>query len=202
MELQAIEFQRKSGREEILETGKNLMLLDFWRWAYSDLVGNTDRGAIAEYLVAIACDIEDNPRISWNAYDLETNDGIKIEVKSSGYLQTWKQKDYSKPIFRIPKTKAWDYRENVYETDSKRQADVYVFALHAHKEKNTVNPLDARQWEFYILNSKVLDEKVGTSVNISLKKILELGGRKCAFEEILAAIRSASPMETKTNDPV
>ncbi len=27
---------------------------DFWQWAYSDLVGNTDRGTLAEYIVAKA----------------------------------------------------------------------------------------------------------------------------------------------------
>ncbi len=202
MELDAIEFQRKSGQEEIIAPDKNRKLLDFWSWAYSDLVSNTDRGSIAEYLVAIACDIEDNPRISWNAYDLLTNDGIKIEVKSSGYLQTWKQKDYSRPIFGIPKTLAWDYRMNVYEIDRKRQADVYVFALHAHKDKATVNPLDTHQWEFYILSSKVLDERVRNSKNISLKKIVELGGVRCNFDEILATIISAISIESKQDIPL
>lgn len=202
MELDAIDFQRKSGQEEIIAAGKNRKLLDFWSWAYSDLVSNTDRGSIAEYLVAIACDIEDNPRISWNAYDLLTKDGIKIEVKSSGYLQTWKQKDYSRPIFGIPKTLAWDYKNNVYEIDRKRQADVYVFALHAHKDKATINSLDTHQWEFYILSSRVLDEKVRNSKNISLKKILELGGRRCTFDEIFTTIKSAISNEFKQDIPL
>ncbi len=29
---------------------------DFWQWAYSDLVGNTDRGTLAEYIVAFTGD--------------------------------------------------------------------------------------------------------------------------------------------------
>ncbi|MDM8523410.1 hypothetical protein QUF80_08570 [Desulfococcaceae bacterium HSG8] len=39
------------------------------------------------------------------AYDLETHDGIKIEIKSAAYVQSWHQKDYSKITFRIPKTR-------------------------------------------------------------------------------------------------
>ena len=29
-------------------------ILDYWVWAFSDLVGNTERGVLAEYLVAMA----------------------------------------------------------------------------------------------------------------------------------------------------
>ena len=32
----------------------NKTMLDYWQWAFSDLVGNTDRGVLAEYLVAMA----------------------------------------------------------------------------------------------------------------------------------------------------
>ena len=71
MELKAIEQTRKSGMEEIVGVNKTRSLLNFWQWAYSDLVGNTERGAVAEYLVALACDIEDRLRIGWDAYDLE-----------------------------------------------------------------------------------------------------------------------------------
>ena len=28
-------------------------ILDYWVWAYSDLVGNTEGGVLAEYLVAV-----------------------------------------------------------------------------------------------------------------------------------------------------
>jgi len=32
-------------------------ILDFWRWAYSDLIDNTSRGIFAEWLVAQALGI-------------------------------------------------------------------------------------------------------------------------------------------------
>lgn len=58
--------------------------------------------------------------------------------------------DFSKPIFSIRQTIAWDSIENVYSTEKKRHTDVYVFALLAHKVKETLYPLDTRQWEFYV----------------------------------------------------
>lgn len=110
MELKAIEFKQKTGLEVIVSQGKKRNLINFWQWAYSDLVGNTERGILAEYLVALACNIDDNARISWDAYDLKLDNGIRIEVKSSGYLQTWRQESYTKPVFSIRKTIAWDHK--------------------------------------------------------------------------------------------
>lgn len=188
MELKAIEFKQKTGLEVIVSQGKKRNLINFWQWAYSDLVGNTERGILAEYLVALACNIDDNARISWDAYDLKLDNGIRIEVKSSGYLQTWRQESYTKPVFSIRKTIAWDHKENAYEKEKKRQADVYVFALLAHKNQNTLNPLDTRQWEFYIIHSQVLDKVVGDARQISLKKLVKLGVVKSNFDKLLEDI--------------
>lgn len=188
MELEAIEFTRKTGKEIFNGDKRKRTLLDFWRWAYSDLIGNTERGAIAEYIVAIACEIDDNIRVSWNTYDLSLKNGLKIEVKSSAYLQTWKQKKYSTPIFNIPQTKAWDYIENKYDPEKKRHADVYVFALLAHKDKKTINPLDTNQWEFYILSTQKINDRIKNSKQISLKKLIAIGAIKSTFEKLHQSI--------------
>jgi hypothetical protein len=188
MELNPIDIIKRTGEEELIGVKVKRILLNFWQWAYSDLVGNTDRGYIAEYLVALACGLDDEPRISWDAYDLKLNNGIKLEVKSSAYLQSWKQKDYSKPIFGIPKTIAWDYKENIYDTEKKRQADVYVFALLAHKDKETLNPLDTKQWEFYILDTKVINREMKDAKLISLEKIIGLGAIQCTFDNLMDKI--------------
>lgn len=184
MALDSINLDRLSGSERIVDSKISRTLLDYWQWAYSDLVGNTERGNLAEYLVALSCGIDNEIRISWNSYDLELNNGIKIEVKSSAYLQSWKQKDFSKPIFSVSKTLAWDYLENTYDNKKKRQADVYVFALLAHKDKSTINPLDTKQWDFYILNTKILNKEVGDNKTISLGKIIKIGAIKSNFMDL------------------
>ena len=56
--------------------------------AVADIVGNTNRGALAEFIVARAIGSEPAVRNDWAAYDLETPSGIKVEVKSSAYLQS------------------------------------------------------------------------------------------------------------------
>jgi len=80
----------KNGNEIFTFNGNNTVhkLIDFWKWNVSDLLSNTTRGTLAEYIVAIAMDIDlSNIRQEWNAFDLETKEGIKIEVKSSAYLK-------------------------------------------------------------------------------------------------------------------
>ena len=48
-------------------------LKDFWAWNSSDLLNNTLRGALAEYIVAMALGIEFSyAREDWSEYDLLT----------------------------------------------------------------------------------------------------------------------------------
>ena len=56
-------------------------ILDYWSWAYSDIIGNTNRGALAEFIVARAIGSEPAVRNDWAAYDLETPNGIKVEAR-------------------------------------------------------------------------------------------------------------------------
>ena len=76
---------------------------------------------------------------------------IAVEVKTSGYLQTWEQKALSKPIFGIQPTFGWDSKTNEYEAEKKRQSDIYVFCVHAHTDQETADPLQICQWEFNLL---------------------------------------------------
>jgi hypothetical protein len=186
--LDAIINSKKTGNELVIGDRKYRTIVDFWKWAYSDLIGNTERGAVAEYLVAIACDTEDKVRISWDSYDIQLKNGLRIEVKSSAYLQTWKQKKLSSPVFNIPKTFNWDHINNEYGLEKKRQADIYVFALLAHLDKDSLNPLDTRQWEFYIINTDILNKQIEDSKQITLKKLIEINSIKCTFEELYERI--------------
>ena len=44
----------------------------------------------------------------------------------------------------------------------------------SHQDKNSVNPLNLSQWDFYILETKVLNEKVKTQKSITLSSLLKL----------------------------
>jgi len=115
---------RKSGSEVFHRGGQPIgcKILDFWSWAYSDYLGNTERGALAEFIVAADLGRTNQVRQGWNPFDIETSDGVKIEVKQSAYLQAWNQKKHSKIIFSIRPTHAWNFQTDVMEKDVRRQA--------------------------------------------------------------------------------
>ena len=100
--LNFIKTTRKSGNERFLLNGKSLgfTLLDFWQWSASDLVSNTNRGILAEFIVANDLGIADGLENEWAPYDLLYK-GIKIEVKSGAYIQSWEQQEFSKISFGI-----------------------------------------------------------------------------------------------------
>jgi hypothetical protein len=107
--------KRLEGPEAFRSGGRTLGfgVLGFWQWSASDLVSNATRGRLAEFVVAQALGIPTSGvRDEWAAYDLETPEGIKVEVKSSAYLQSWAQRQPSSVIFSVRKTRAWDPDSN------------------------------------------------------------------------------------------
>ncbi len=154
--------RRKSGNKAFRDGNRTLPfdLLNFWQWSTSDLVSNATRGVLAEYIVARALGLaETDVRDEWAPFDLATGSHIRGEVKSAAYVQSWRQNQLSNIVFRTPKTRAWDPETNILSDDAKRQADVYVFALLAHREKESIDPLDLSQWRFYVLPTVVLDRR-------------------------------------------
>ena len=152
----ALTAEKKCGDERFLNGNVSVRLLDFWAWAYSDLVGNTERGKLAEYIVSLAMDCAEDRSEGWGAFDILSPEGIKIEVKTSAYLQSWAQKKTSDIRFGIRETLAWDSKTNSFAESARRQADVYVFCVENCKEQELVNPLDLTQWDFYPIATAVL----------------------------------------------
>lgn len=189
-----LDVERKKGDERFCSKGKPLdfNLLGFWRWSASDLVSNAMCGILAEYIVANALGIADGLRTEWDAFDLLTKDGIKIEVKSAAYLQSWYHKELSKITFSIRQTRLLDANTNELSTELKRQADIYVFCILHHQEKHSINPLNLDQWTFYILRSSVLDEKLLIQKTLRLAGLLKLNPHTAKYEELAGYIERIS----------
>jgi len=169
----------RTGSERFQSQGAKtaLSLLDFWRWSTSDLVSNATRGVLAEFIVATALGIPiTRPREEWAAWDLTTPEGTKVEVKSAAYIQSWSQEEFSEIAFKIPKTRTRDPKSKHRNGDAKRQADVYVLSLLAHKDKATINPLNLDQWTFFILPTAILDARTRSQHSITLPSLLRLHG--------------------------
>ena len=191
-ELGPIQIQPLSG-EESFSSGENPLgfnVQSFWRWSASDLINNTMRGVLAEFIVAQALGIaQDKAREEWAPYDLETPDGLTIEVKSSAYIQSWGQKNLSAISFGCKPTKAWSNETGSFEKGQpRRQAKVYVFALLAHKDQFTLDPLNLDQWLFYVLPTAELNAR-GKQGTIGLGTLKKLNCSPVTFNELADRIK-------------
>ncbi|MEP6834774.1 MAG: hypothetical protein ABJB74_15375 [Gemmatimonas sp.] len=189
MSLERLPLVRKTGDEALHADGRTVggSLLEFWRWSASDLMSNATRGVLAEYIVHRAIDgADDAIRQEWDAFDLITHDGIRLEVKSAAFIQSWHQRRESAIRFRIPKTKAWSADNNKHEPLSKRQADVYVFAL-LH-ERDAPDPLNVQHWTFYVMAARVLDARSRSQHSITLASLEREAQAVATFETLLGAI--------------
>lgn len=197
----SVDIPRKNGTEAFHAGSRPLgfSLLDFWQWADSDLVGNTSRGAVAEFLVARSLGMgAKDTRNDWQPFDLHVEGGPRIEVKSAAYVQSWPQKEYSRIVFGTAPKRPWNKEKNMIGPEPERQADMYVFALLAHRtgdlagDKETVDPMDVDQWKFYVVPTLDLpSSKDGSPQNSITLQALQRLKRPVCFAEIPAAVQGA-----------
>lgn len=168
-------------------TGTDATVAQFWAYAMRDLRTNTTRGFLAEFLVAKAVGAT-GVQPEWNSFDVLTPDGVKVEVKSSAYLQSWAQRTLTPPVFNRLTARSWAFEDGEAEERS-HNADVYVLALQAVQSHDEYDPLDTLQWEFYVLPVSTLAARGYRSITLNaLRKIAE----PVAFAGLAAAIRDAA----------
>lgn len=183
-----------TGSEEFTLHGESagMTVLDYWAWSCSDLYDNTMRGVMAEFLVSLSFNKELSPntqmRTNWLPYDVTSPTGRRIEVKSAAYIQSWTPEDvFSQIKFDIGKKIAWD--GTTYASEPKRNCDLYVFCIFtAHTRDISVLNLD--YWDFYVLPTFVLNEKVPEQKGISLSSLLKLEPVKTDYAGLGAVIES------------
>ena len=148
----------------------NATVLDFWRFALGDLRMNNARGYLAEFIVTRALGIAAQ-RVEWAEYDV-LFDNIKIEVKSSAYLQSWEQPRLSRITFTGLKGTRYTPRGGYDPAGKQFNADVYVFGVQTATDHASYNVLDLTQWAFYVLPRTTLESRGYGS--ISLPALAEL----------------------------
>lgn len=148
---------------------------DFWQWAYSDLLQNTTRGVLAEYIVAVLLGVDSSPRNPWMPFDLRLEDSTTIEVKTMSRLQAWAQKKLSEPKVVISERRNWNPDTGIMEQVPSLNADIYVICYFTCEDHSVANPLNLNQWVFFVLDKKEVGELLKKSKSISLKALIKIG---------------------------
>lgn len=209
-------YQQKLTGLEHLTDGSSVLpfhIAEYWQWAYSDMLRNTQRGVFTEYIVKAALDLggiytNNNIRSNFEPFDLvgpnisrrctspESENSsfdylpCRIEVKSAAYVQAWEQHPGTTPkiSFSIAPAKVPDEIGD-FRPDAPRQrnSDLYVFAIYTAKKKEQ-NIMDMSLWEFYVVKTSVLNEKCGEQKTLSLTKLETLNAKKVSFSGLCQAI--------------
>lgn len=90
----------------------------------------------------------------WAAWDIESDDGLRVEVKQSARRQSWGEST-SSPRFSIQAARGHypDGKAYLPNLTGSRLADIYVFAWHDGEDQRVVS-----QWEFYVVEAGRLPE--------------------------------------------
>jgi hypothetical protein len=170
-----VETIKKVWNEKVLFDWKNInkTLIDFWAWNGSDLVNNAMRWKLAEYIIALALWLDNWYRIEWDEYDLIYKK-LKIEIKSWAYIQSWEQEKLSNIVLWIKPTDNWNW---IFQ----RQSDIYIFAILKCIDSKIINPLNLEQWDFYIIKTEILNNKLWWQKTIWLNSLLKLNPIKSDF---------------------
>lgn len=184
-------MKKLTGDEHFLYEGVsvNKLLIDFWSWQSSDLLNNSIRGALAEYIVAMSLNLDTSEaRNVWDDHDLVYND-FNIEVKSSSFLQSWEKSEMSRIVFTIYESRP--SAASLWENDDiRRHSDLYIFCVFACQDRLLADPLKLEQWNFYVLKTAELNTKVGHQKSISLSSLLSIGAIKTDYKGLKATVDS------------
>jgi hypothetical protein len=166
-------------------SGTEATVTDFWRFSLGDLRMNSTRGYLAEFLVAQALGVKAF-RVEWDAYDLLFGE-IRVEVKSSAYLQSWKQPRLSTITFgglqaRVLKA------DNSYELERTFNADVYVFCTQTCQSHDLYDPLDVSQWSFDVVSAGAIANLNQKSMGLST--VRKLSGGATEYSEVATVVQA------------
>jgi hypothetical protein len=145
-------------------------VLDFWSWAYSDLVSSGNRGIFAEFLVGAVLGTTENARIEWDIAD-HIYRGRKIKVKSAAYIEHWLQSKPSRISFPINHVQRREIKTSVPGLTLYPKPEVYVFCVFDVKDRNEANPLDMAKWLFFPVAAHVIESKYRRKKSLTLKEV-------------------------------
>lgn len=151
-------------------------ILDLWESKYSNIFNMQE--VIAEYLVEKALGIDKAQNTDyWTLYDILYRN-YRIEIKQTSYYHPWNEDGKISNIRRFGITKAnSNYEFEDLPNKYARQNDIYIFCLNTGETKETSNPMNIDNWEFYIVPTEIINDICGDNKTIILNKVRDLAKR-------------------------
>jgi len=154
------------------------------------VIGNLYRPHYVERMIALALG-EGFQLVSadWSGWDIESREGLRIEVKQSAAWQTWSNATGAKPssgTFDISaRTGHWADGGATWVPHAGRQAHLYIFAWHQITGPDKVDHRDPSQWLFYVVPSADLP----AAQNTIRQSVVARRWSERRFSELRSAVR-------------
>lgn len=148
------------------------------------LIANNMRGLVAEALVASVLESEWRwCSDDWYGWDFDRADGLKLEVKQSAALQTWKLQDGRASACRYDiKARQGRYDGADWYPGKGRNADLFVMAHHFVAD-DTADHRAPEQWRFFVIAERALP--LADSIGLRrLEKLIDA----CDYDGLAAAV--------------
>jgi hypothetical protein len=159
------------------------------------LISNDIRSCYVEFMIATI--LGEGWRVvsaDWAGWDLEDDQGARVEIKQSTAYQPWTERSGAKPAkgsfgIEVPKgyyEGGWRY----VELNGRRAADLFIFAWHESDDHR-----DAAQWIFFVVPEAKLPsrKKIGLS---SLRRLADPCSAATLGETVNAALRDLPKLKT------
>ena len=165
------------------------------------LINNVYRGDYVEGLIYFALrEFQWNLLHPWAGWDLEREDGVRVEVKNSAGWQTWshcpRYGPTKNPDFSVAPKKSY-YLSNDVCADWKsadppaRSADIYIFAWHPETDREIADHRLAGQWEFFVVPESLVAKSRGDNKKISLNQVRELAAA-VTYDQLAAKVTAVA----------
>jgi hypothetical protein len=171
-------------------------VVDFWQWAFSDILTNINRAVFGECLVGRALGLtHGKTRRTWDYVDFEY-EGHAIEVKSTGFSQRWEAGKTHTNSFDIEAKIPTRFRRPSPDKDAvpERSGEVYVFAVFnsgaADIDSEAVEDVDSEavtdisKWGFYVFPRSELDERWPNQKKVSFNVVKKTGKKLYKYSEL------------------
>lgn len=152
----------------------------FWRFQFSNL--SDMQGEVGEFVVSMALNnVLPNNKCGWTHWDINYG-ATKVEVKTTSYYQPWRSKKTDaegNEVENISEHRAFSIRKshkdwNDPTSELIRHSDIYIFVLDIGKTETTANPLHLENWRFWVIPTKLINDKCNDNKSISLGKVKRL----------------------------
>jgi hypothetical protein len=139
------------------------------------IVTNYYRSDIVEAIVSYALANWKWCSGDWAGYDFKHigvgEKEVRLEVKQSSALQSWKQTGHSKPKWDIAPRKGF-WEGSVWTERAGRNADIDILAKHGETNKDVADHRDPAQWLFYVVAAADLPAQSSISESTILTRKL------------------------------